>query len=140
VSAFDIFFHIVDDLRYRTAIDNIYTVLRPNGWFIFSDILPHGPTLRSIHMVSRSLGDVEAMLKRAGFQIVDRVPMFVMLNQPLDATNAVHPFLWQSFVHAVRLCEPLGYAAGAVFYPLELLLTKICRESPTTEIIVCRKL
>lgn len=140
VSAFDIFFHIVDDQRYQKALQNVSSALRPGGLFFFSDILPHGPAKRSIHMVSRSLPEVERYLRAASFEIINRVPMFVLLNQPLDTTSKIHPLLWQAFVHTVRLCPPFGYVAGAVLYPLESILTRYCRESPTTEILVCRKL
>ncbi len=139
VSAFDVFFHIVDDQRYQKALQNVSSVLRSGGLFFFSDILLHGPTKRSIHMVSRSLSDVERHVRAANFEIINRVPMFVLLNQPLDTKSKIHPFVWQSFVYAVRMCAPLGYIVGGMLYPLESLLTRYCRESPTTEILVCRK-
>lgn len=139
VSAFDIFFHIVNDGRYKLALQNIQTALRPGGWFFFSDLAVHGPTRRSAHMVSRSLWEIEDMLRELGFQIVDRVPMFVLLNQPLDTGGKIHPFLWQLFERTVRICKPVGYLAGALAYPLELVLTNLCHESRTTEIFICRK-
>ncbi|HZQ24308.1 MAG TPA: class I SAM-dependent methyltransferase [Terriglobales bacterium] len=139
VSAFDVFFHIVDDSRYRAALENIRNALRPGGWFFFSDIALHGPTQRSIHMVSRALCEIEDLLQRVGFHTIDRIPMFVLLNQPLDTNSTFHPFLWQLFVHAVRICKPIGYLSGAIVYPLELMLTALCRESRTTEILICRK-
>lgn len=139
VSALDVFFHIVDDSRYARAFKNVHNILRPGGYFIFSDLFLHGTTQRGVHVVSRSLREVEELLQTTGFAIVRRVPMFVLMNQPLDTDSQVHAFLWRAFVYTVRQSEVLGYAFGAGLYPLELLLTRILNESPTTEILVCRK-
>jgi 2-polyprenyl-3-methyl-5-hydroxy-6-metoxy-1,4-benzoquinol methylase len=39
----------------------------------------------------------------------------------------------------IRRVPPFGAVAGALMYPLELLLTSRLRESPATEIMICRK-
>jgi 2-polyprenyl-3-methyl-5-hydroxy-6-metoxy-1,4-benzoquinol methylase len=40
VSAMDVLFHIVNDDLYERAFANVYNLLRPGGWFIFSEHLP----------------------------------------------------------------------------------------------------
>ena len=139
ISAIDVFFHIVDDVRYTRACENVYNMLRPGGYFIFSDLLLHGTTQRSLHMVSRSLTEVEELLRTTGFEIVRRVPMFVLMNPPFDSCSQARMFLWRALAYTVRQSEVLGYAFGAALYPLELILTRVMRESPTTEILVCKK-
>lgn len=139
ISAFDVFFHIVDDVKYQRAIANVYSMLRPGGLFLFSDLLLHGPTQRSLHMVSRSLEEVDDLLRATGFEIIRRVPMFVLMNHPIDTRSKVHAFLWRLFVYVTRKSAILGYLSGAFLYPLELFLTRFVRESPTTEILVCRR-
>jgi hypothetical protein len=42
-------------------------------------------------------------------------------------------------VAPAALAEPLGWLVGATLYPLDLALTSVMRESPTTEIMVCRR-
>jgi SAM-dependent methyltransferase len=139
VSALDILFHIVDDSRYRQALANIGSVLRPRGVFIFSDVLLHGPTQRSVHMVSRSILEVERYLGEANFEIIRRVPLFVLMNHPIDTRSRVRAFLWRLFVYIIRKSEILGQVFGAILYPLELILTATLNESASTEILVCRK-
>jgi SAM-dependent methyltransferase len=143
VSALDVLFHIVNDDRYRAAISNIHSLLRPGGWFIFSDQLLHSPTRRAMHQVDRSMGDVMSALEMAGFEVVRRKPMFVLMNYPLDATGRGPAFLWRAVTYPVRksklLTGPLGEALGAVLYPFEVVLTKFLREGPSTEIVICRK-
>ncbi len=138
VSAMDVLFHIVDDAEYAQAFRNIAALLAPGGWFIWSDnFLRHG-TERVTHQVSRSLADSEAAVRQAGLQIVRRVPMFVVMNHPTDSRSRLARLAWTAMVAPAALAEPLGWLVGAALYPLDLALTSVMRESPTTEIMVCR--
>jgi SAM-dependent methyltransferase len=140
VSAFDVLFHIVDDARHRKAIENVSSLLLPDGLFLFSDIFVHGPTLRGEHVVFRSLEEVTRLLSSAGFEVLFRVPMFVVMNEPLDTANPSWSFRWKVMTYPVRKSEAIGFLLGGILYPVELILTKVLKESPTTEIIVCRKI
>jgi 2-polyprenyl-3-methyl-5-hydroxy-6-metoxy-1,4-benzoquinol methylase len=56
VSAFDVLFHIVDDDRYGRALENVSGLLKPGGFFVWSDnFLRHGRRDAGLHQVSRSL-------------------------------------------------------------------------------------
>lgn len=140
VSAMDVLFHIVDDSEYAQAFRNIAALLKPGGWLIWSDnFLRHG-TERVTHQVSRSLADSERAVRQAGLEIVRRVPMFVVMNHPTDSRSRLARLAWTAMVAPAALAEPLGWLAGAALYPVDLLLTSVMRESPTTEIMVCRRL
>lgn len=139
VSAMDVLFHIVDDAEYREAFRNLASLLRPGGWFIWSDnFLRHG-TERVTHQVSRSLAESEAAVRQAGLEIVRRVPMFVVMNHPTDSRSKLARLAWTAMVAPAALAEPFGWLVGAALYPLDLALTSVMRESPTTEIMVCRR-
>lgn len=138
-SAMDVLFHIVEDTEYATALGNIAALLAPGGWFIWSDnFLRHG-TERVTHQASRSLADSERLVRAAGFEIVGRVPMFVLMNYPADTRSRLARFGWTAMVAPAALAEPLGWLVGAVLYPFERWLTATCRESWSTEIMICRK-
>lgn len=139
VSAFDVLFHITDDNRFERAIQNIYALLADGGWFLFSDNFLHSATQRSVHQVHRNLDEVTGALRRAGFQIITRRPMFVLMNQPVDTRSAGMRFLWRLATEPVRRSEWAGFLAGALTYPAELGLTRLLKESPTTEVMVCRR-
>lgn len=138
-SAFDVLFHIVDDDRYRRAIRNIHTLLRNGGWFLFSENFLHGETVRTPYQVSRSLEEIEGTVQEAGFRILKRVPMFVMMNFPIDAERGLGTRLWTAMKSRVQRRERLGLAVGGLLYPMERVLTRWKKESPTTEIMLCRK-
>jgi hypothetical protein len=139
VSSFDVLYHIVDDERYFTAIENIYSFLRPGGLFIWSDNFVHGSTARADRQVSRSLEEIEDVLARTGFQIVERRPLFYLMNAPVDSHNPIRSVLWRLISAAVSRSELAGLLIGAYLYVPERILTSIVRESPTTELMICRK-
>ncbi len=138
VSSFDVLYHIVEDKRYNKAIENIYGLLRPGGYFIFSDNFLHGKTKRSLDQVDRSLAYTEQLLQKIGFQILRRLPEFVLMNYPIDSNN-LRGFLWLIMMSPVVKSELLGSLFGSFLYPIELLSTSLLKESPTTEIMVCKK-
>jgi len=139
VSAFDVLFHIVDDVEYGRAFANIAQLLRPGGWFVWSDNFLRHPTERAAHQVSRSLAESTRCVEAAGLEVVARVPMFVLMNFPADSTSRLARSTWMAMAGAVMLGEPLGWALGAALYPLERVLVRTKRESPSTELMVCRR-
>lgn len=139
VSAFDVLFHIVDDERYARAVGNIASLLRSGGWFLLSDNFLHGEPIRTPVQASRNLRDIERVVRDAGFEIVRRDPMFVLMNAPVDTANAWLKRRWAAFEKRLRSDAAYGARAGRRLYPLEVALTRIMRESPSTEVMLCRK-
>jgi SAM-dependent methyltransferase len=139
ISAFDVLFHIVDDHRFAQAIANVHKLLSPGGWFLFSELFVHGNALRAWHQVSRSLDEIEKILRQTGFVIEARRPAFVLMNLPLDISSKWPQFFWKAAMVPVRRSEWVGFAMGAALFWLDSLLTALFSESPTTEVMVCRK-
>jgi SAM-dependent methyltransferase len=142
VSCFDVLFHIVDDDRFERAIENIGSVLKPDGMFVFSDGFVHPEFMeRSIqvpHRVSRPLDYVEGVLKRTGFQIVERRPMLYLMGEPVDARSRISKWRWVLTAGPAAVSDRLGYLVGAAMYPLERVLVNRAKESPTLEMMICR--
>jgi SAM-dependent methyltransferase len=138
-SAMDVLFHIVDDAAYARAFVNLASVLKPGGWLLWSDNFLRHATERVTHQASRSLDESVRCVEAAGFEIVDRVPMFVLMNYPADTTSRLARWAWTAMVAPATLAEPIGGMVGAVLYPLERALVRRMRESPSTELMLCRK-
>jgi SAM-dependent methyltransferase len=138
VSAMDVLFHIVDDARFARAMRNVRTLLRPGGLFVFSDNFVRRGTIRAAHQVSRSLAEIEKILRETGFEILRRVPMGVLMNAPIDSEAPFWPACWRVLARVVATHEVLGFALGAALFPLELICVSTKRESPTTEMMLCR--
>ena len=139
VSSFDVLYHIVDDEKYATALGNIYSFLRPGGLFIWSDNFVHDRTLRAERQVSRSLQEIEEVLAETGFEIIERRPLFYLMNTPVDSLNRIRRLIWRLISAAVSRSEIAGLLIGALLYVPERVFTSFLRESPTTEIMICRR-
>jgi len=139
VSAFDLLYHIVDDARYEAALRNLSSLLVRGGLFCFSELFLHTTAERGNHVVFRTLTHIEKVLAESGFEMLDRRPVFVCMNEPLDTNSAAAMSLWKLLTHPARMSETLGWLWGAALSPIDLLLTRFVKESPTTEIMLCRK-
>ncbi|MFH1755223.1 MAG: class I SAM-dependent methyltransferase [Candidatus Latescibacterota bacterium] len=139
ISCMDVMFHIVDDCEYEAAVGNVFSLLKDGGYFIFSDLFLHGETRRASYIVHRNISMVEDLCRNAGFELVDRVPMFVLMNEPLDTSNRFLRLYWAVLTRIVTRVRVLGLVIGAALYPIERILISRLRESPATEILICRK-
>ncbi|HME11381.1 MAG TPA: class I SAM-dependent methyltransferase [Candidatus Acidoferrum sp.] len=139
ISAIDVLFHIVDDGGFSRTFTNVGRLLKPGGFFLFSENLPHRAIPHSVTQVNRSLESVSAEVAGAGMRIVKRVPMFVVMNAPVDVRSAFLLRLWKLFMAPLQHFPVLGNAYGAALFPLECLLLEIFREGPSTELVICQK-
>lgn len=139
ISAFDVLFHIVDEARYRSALANIYSLLRPGGLFLFSDMFPHNETPTCQHVLYRRLAHIEEALHERGLHVLGRRPVFVLMSEPLDSTSRTRKLLWRGIQRAVSVHETSGFIVGGALYPLEVLLTSLLKESSSTEVMICRE-
>jgi len=139
VSAMDVLFHVVDDVRYQRAIEHLSQLLAPGGVLLFTENLLHGRSLRAAHQVSRDIDWIGACLEGNGLDVIARRPMFVMMNTPIDSNSSFLHCWWAVLSSTLRRWPRSAGALGAVLYPAELVLTSLLREGPSTELVVCRK-
>lgn len=140
VSCMDVLFHVVDDAAYARALQNIRALLKPGGIALLSNHFVHGKARRPTpHVVCRPLVVEMAALHEAGLEVLARRPMFVLMNAPVDSDNRLLWSLWRMLERAVSRRPAVGFWAGGALYPLERVLVRLCRESPTTEILLCRR-
>lgn len=139
VSAMDIFFHIVPEAEYVNAIRNVSECLLPGGYFILSENFVKSRVKQAEHQVSRSLQQIEKYLQDAQFEIVFRKPMFYLMNSPIDSESSLFQFAWKCICGILVRMPVAGHLLGALLFPIELLLISMKKESPSTEIMICRK-
>lgn len=139
ISAIDVLFHIVDETEYSQAVLNLSALLKPGGLLILSENFLHGEPRSTVHQVSRTLATIERLLASSGFDVVKRAPLQYLMNAPVDSNSSVRRLLWRSIRFITSRSELAGFAVGAVLFPLELLLVSLLPESPTTEIMVCKR-
>jgi predicted TPR repeat methyltransferase len=139
ISAFDVLFHITDDDSYFRTFRNVSSMLSESGVFIFSDNLIHGNEIRLEHFVSRNLDTVTKALSDAGLELISRVPMFKLMNTPMDNPTRTQEYLWRRIRKYASVNETLGNLVGVVLYPFEIMLVMSSSESVSTEIAIVRK-
>ncbi len=137
-SCMDVLFHITDDDRYAAAFRNLGRVVRPGGTLVISENCLQRPEQRGEHQVNRTLETISALADKAGFDIVRRVPMLVLMNAQVDAAQPWRK-TWGAFLRAATVTAPTGWLAGALLYRLDRRLVRGRRESPTTELLVLRR-
>jgi SAM-dependent methyltransferase len=137
VSAVDVLFHITHDDRYRRAAANVGRLLRPGGYFLFTENFLHGKEERNGHMASRDIRDIEVALRRAGLKPINRWAVFVLMNRPIDSSSRFREEVWRRVERLARN-EFSGWLTGASLYPLELALLRGLVEGPSTELMLCR--
>jgi SAM-dependent methyltransferase len=139
ISCMDVLFHIVDDARYERAIRTCASLLRPGGILVFTDNFLHGGSIRIAHQASRSLHEIETAIASAGLTVIERRPVFVLMNTPVDSHSRPLQFFWRVLNAVVRRYPTLGSPAGMTLYPPELILSSVLPEGPSTEMMICRR-
>lgn len=140
VSAFDILYHIVDDEKYRRAIANIRSLLRPGGYFILSENFLEKHRETGLHQVSRTYAEIVAMLEENGFIVMQRAPVFFLMNRPLKSSSGALAKSWKLIRRVTAMTERpwLGGCLGALLYPVELASLPFMTTGPSTEMVVCQ--
>ena len=140
VSAFDILYHIVDDEKYRQAIANIRSLLRPGGLFLFSENFLARARETGLHQVSRTRDEILSLLRENGFEVIRRAPVFFLMNRPLKSSSAILGETWKGIRRITSMTRRpyLGGWLGAALYPLELASLPFMTTGPSTEMMICR--
>jgi len=140
ISCMDVLFHIVDDAAYQQAFKNIAGMLKPSGTFLFSDSYLKRDTVRGVHIVHRSRQCVQGALSNAGLELVNVVPMFILMNAPVDSRNPLLRCWWWSLYQLCARSHVAGGLLAKCLYPVEMLLLACFRhDGPTTKVMICRK-
>ncbi|MHC4696755.1 MAG: class I SAM-dependent DNA methyltransferase, partial [Planctomycetota bacterium] len=114
VSCMDVLFHIVGDLRYRRAVENVYNLLRPGGLFVFTEAFLCDEARRLKHVVHRSSAEIERLLVAAGFQLVRRQPFLALMNDPVRSGAPLLRAYWHLLRRVVERVHFAGAVAGAM--------------------------
>ncbi|HEY5087515.1 MAG TPA: class I SAM-dependent methyltransferase [Gemmatimonadaceae bacterium] len=140
ISAFDILYHIVDDGKYRQAIANIRSLLRPGGYFILSENFLAQNRETGLHQVSRTYTEIVAMLEEHGFVVMQRAPVFFLMNRPLKSSSGALQRTWKVIKRVTGMTQRpwLGGWLGALLYPVELASLPFMSSGPSTEMMICR--
>lgn len=140
ITIFDVLFRIVDDSKFEQAIKNINMLCSEDGLIFITDIFPYKRPYVIFYQKSRTLKNYVRVLSRNNIKIVDRIPVHYLLNAPLDVSNKLLQKIllriwWRGIV---RIIERKTHLLGPIFFELDSILTRLFKESPSTEMIICK--
>ena len=140
VSAFDLLFHLIDDAAYRRALANLARLVRPGGLLVISEnFRREGPRRYASVQVNREEGEILEGLGSAGFGVLERHPMFVLMNAPACGGGPLLHSWWQSMHRLLTTRPRTGAILGPALYPAELVSLRLVRRAPSTELAICRR-
>ncbi len=140
VSCMDVLFHVVDDVACAQAITGLARVLKPGGYLFLSENFVHVAAGNQRHFKQRTLDSYLSMLADSGMEVVERRPMFHLMNGPVDSRSRTLGLWWHGVMALCRRSHRLGGLLGALLFPLELLLVRTRAEGASTELMVCRRI
>ena len=79
-----------------------------HGLLLYSDNVPRHGTKRERHIVHRSKEEVYALLNTAGFEVLERKPMFYLMGYPIDMKSDLFGKVWNLLMYPVRKSEIMG--------------------------------
>ena len=138
VSCMDVLFHVVEDDAYNRALANLNTLLRPGGTLLLTEKFLRRRRQHE-HVAMRSEVAIVDALRRAGFEIDVRRPLFFLMHEPEDSTSRLHWAFWNRIRAWASQSEEVGRWIGSVLHPIELVLTSLPLPSPSTEIALATK-
>ena len=139
VSAFEVLFHITDDGRYRQALRNIASLLRPGGFFFYTDNFVHSRVLRTTYQVNRTLSEITGSIESVGLRIERRSPLAIFMAPPVDMASPVWLRMWQKTIGRAARGRRAGRVIGTFLLPVDSLLTRLPFDGPSVELMICRR-
>jgi len=152
VTAIDVLYHIVDDLKWEHALDHLCSLIAPNGVFVFTDKFPKRQVYQTFpHVRRRPLEMYAKVLRGHGLTIKAIRPVFVFMDDPLPEGEprwlAQTSFAqWRIVNKAIRVFgrwrsvrDVVGLSLGALQYPFEKMAVGLLPRSPNLEMVLAQQ-
>jgi SAM-dependent methyltransferase len=143
VTAFDVLFHITDDVAFDRALATIARALRPGGLVLISDLFPRDEPPRLPHQASRTAAVYRERLAAHGLVPERRWPVFVLMHPWADtrsrAARAAGRAWWALVERVAGHLPGGGTVLGATLSAADVLLTRLLHDGPSTELWAVRK-
>jgi SAM-dependent methyltransferase len=135
ITAIDVLYHVIDDEKWVSALQNLAVLLRPGGVLVVSDVFVDATQQRAPHVRRHPLSEYRAVLEGSGLSLVRREPVFAVLGDPVPHTG-FHPMerfmsgTWRIMQKGLRVTPavirgPVGAATATVLSPLDALLCRL---------------
>jgi SAM-dependent methyltransferase len=149
VTAFDVLFHVVEDVGFSNAVSNIARMVNRDGWVMISDSFCEKPWGPFYHEYHRSRDHYLGELGRTGLRAIHLEPIFFTMTSPICASEAGYAgFLAQltnSVLHLVsklaahKKTERFNHLIGCCLYLIDGAFGQVAKAGPSLKILFARK-
>jgi len=143
-SVFAVLYHVMNERDFDNAIKNIRKMSKKGSYILISDnfLKKYQPPIKNIHFFSRTYDRYKKELEKNGIEVIDRVPTFYFLNEPVDINSNVirRCFVlgWQVTMKLVTRFDFSANIMGFLLYHLDGMILQFVKDSISSEVIVCR--
>lgn len=141
-TAIDVLYHVVDDDKFAVALDNLAKVTAHGGFLVIHERFMKNSERAFGYIRWRTLASYEAALKKAGFEVLFRIPTFFYSVRPYDQKSSLGGYLanqfWNRFFRPGLQRFPDLF--GRLGYCLDTILGTLFRRGPSFEMMVCRRI
>lgn len=81
ISAISVLYHIVDDDRFASALNNICSYLAPGGFLVLTDMFRKTLQLTARHAKFRTTDSYSSVFAAYNLKIIDQLPMYYFMNR-----------------------------------------------------------
>lgn len=155
ITAFDVFFHIVDEKQFQRALGNIRSLAHEDSVILILDVFSKSPVAEAAaHVRFRTYRYYQKALNASGMEIKRVKPVFYFLATPVDIDNLDSKFqrnlvllTWRLNTFMAIACRKLGLLGRVMMtgwshllYRLERIALKHVTRGPSSKLAEIRLL
>ena len=138
----DVIYYMREPGQFKRAVENLWSLLRPNGYLLISDAFSErgsGSTSHRTHGLRfRTLSDYdEVLFQRPDFEMIDIVPMYYLFNRPLETTR--FPLMTERLSWHVRHRLLESRTLLRTLYAVDTFLVNRVDRNANDKIVVARR-
>jgi SAM-dependent methyltransferase len=150
ITAFDVLFHIVDEVKFEEALKNIRNWSHNTTKIIVSDSFLRKSRSPAFYEKDRTLLRYKEVFNAIELEIVDLQPIFYLANNPIDIDvirkkylHFLLPKIWKFNGKCLRFGQRLGsfgragnYFLGMLIYFIDGIILKYAESGPSTKLLL----
>jgi hypothetical protein len=133
--------HIVDDVAFAAALDNMASLAMPGTWLLMSDLFL-SVEVDAFHQRSRTLEHYRREMAARGFELVEHFPVFFSLHPThfefTGARRQVARLRWNLTAGLVWMLPALGWGLGLALFLIDTAWSRVARLGRSTHLTLWR--
>lgn len=149
VTCFDVLFHIVNEESFERAIHNIKKVCEKKGYLLIADNFVKDFQPGGYHQKSRTYERYLEVLKRNSIKPVALLPIFFLMNSPVDVSRINNKylkilivFIWKEITLRLLMGRHFNFIKGrflgVILYLLDEVILRFTKIGIGTKLLIAR--